>query len=175
MTEERGMETNKLIDAATKQADLYNDDDRQDIKTDVMNAFFAGAKFKDQGLREENDALKAEVAELKRRVKVFEAKDAHPVINVTDHSLADSMEIAALRTQLEEARRGTELSLDPDGDVSIDWLTPDRDMLSISVSPEGRIIFAVLLADGTNCDGVSSLPPEAFTVLRKLVEDEQTC
>jgi hypothetical protein len=42
---EMDMETDKLIDAATAQADLYEDDDRQDIKTDVMNAFFAGAKF----------------------------------------------------------------------------------------------------------------------------------
>lgn len=34
-----------LIDAANKHAAWYDDDDRQDIRADVMNAFFAGAKF----------------------------------------------------------------------------------------------------------------------------------
>lgn len=42
MTDER------LMDAAEKIADLYEDDDRQDIKTDVMNAFYAGAAFASQ-------------------------------------------------------------------------------------------------------------------------------
>jgi len=39
------MDQDKLIDAANAQAAMYDGDDRQDIKTDVMNAFFAGAKF----------------------------------------------------------------------------------------------------------------------------------
>jgi hypothetical protein len=39
------MNQDNLIDAANAQAELYDGDDRQDIKTDVMNAFFAGAKF----------------------------------------------------------------------------------------------------------------------------------
>jgi hypothetical protein len=33
------------IDAAEALASLYDGDDRQDIKTDVMNAFYAGVKF----------------------------------------------------------------------------------------------------------------------------------
>lgn len=36
---------NELIDAAQEQAANYDDDDRQDIKTDVMNAFYAGVAF----------------------------------------------------------------------------------------------------------------------------------
>lgn len=35
-----------LIAAAEKRAELYHDDPRQDIKTDVMNAFFAGAEWR---------------------------------------------------------------------------------------------------------------------------------
>lgn len=34
-----------LIDAANARADLYEGDDRPCIKTDVMNAFYAGAEF----------------------------------------------------------------------------------------------------------------------------------
>lgn len=35
----------EMIDAAEAQAALYDGDDRQDIKTDVMNSFYAGIKF----------------------------------------------------------------------------------------------------------------------------------
>jgi hypothetical protein len=38
-------DTDELIQAAEKYADTYSDDDRQDIKTDVLNAFFAGSEF----------------------------------------------------------------------------------------------------------------------------------
>ena len=34
-----------LILAAEKYADLYSDDDRQDIKTDVLNAFYHGSEW----------------------------------------------------------------------------------------------------------------------------------
>lgn len=34
-----------IIDAAEKLAALYDDDDRQDIKTDVMNSFYAGVRY----------------------------------------------------------------------------------------------------------------------------------
>lgn len=36
---------NELIDAAQERAAIYDGDDRQDIQTDVMNAFYAGAAF----------------------------------------------------------------------------------------------------------------------------------
>jgi hypothetical protein len=35
----------ELVEAAEIFADLYEGDERQDIKTDVMNAFFAGAEW----------------------------------------------------------------------------------------------------------------------------------
>jgi hypothetical protein len=37
--------TNALIDAAHKHAEAYDDDDRECIKTDVMNAFYQGAAW----------------------------------------------------------------------------------------------------------------------------------
>ncbi|MGZ8233205.1 hypothetical protein, partial [Methylobacter tundripaludum] len=39
------MNTGKLKAAADARAALYEGDDRQDIKTDVVNAFYAGANF----------------------------------------------------------------------------------------------------------------------------------
>jgi hypothetical protein len=37
--------TNALIDAAVEHASAYDDDDRECIKTDVMNGFYAGAAW----------------------------------------------------------------------------------------------------------------------------------
>lgn len=37
--------THQLIDAAASHADAYDDDDRQDIKTDVINSFYKGAHW----------------------------------------------------------------------------------------------------------------------------------
>ena len=37
--------TSELIDAAEKYAEIYSDDERQDIKTDVLNAFYHGANY----------------------------------------------------------------------------------------------------------------------------------
>jgi len=39
------MNTDKLIDAAEAYADKYDGDERPDVKTDVLNAFYAGAEF----------------------------------------------------------------------------------------------------------------------------------
>lgn len=36
---------NELLERAEKYAAAYDGDDRQDIKTDVLNAFYAGVKF----------------------------------------------------------------------------------------------------------------------------------
>lgn len=57
-----------LIDAANARAALYDDDDRPCIKTDVMNAFYAGAEFAkraspaDQG-EDARDAVMLELLE----------------------------------------------------------------------------------------------------------------
>lgn len=45
MTEAANDRNNCDIEAAEKQAALYDDDDRQDIKTDVMNSFYAGIRY----------------------------------------------------------------------------------------------------------------------------------
>lgn len=50
---------NALIDAAEERAKLYDDDDRQDIKADVMNAFFAGAKYAEGSVKSEAAPLTA--------------------------------------------------------------------------------------------------------------------
>lgn len=39
------MDLDELIDAANARAALYEGDDRECIKTDVMNAFYAGAEW----------------------------------------------------------------------------------------------------------------------------------
>ena len=43
----------KLIDAADKYADNYNGDDRENIKTDVINAFFAGSRYANEQQKKE--------------------------------------------------------------------------------------------------------------------------
>jgi len=43
---------NDLLERAAKHAEAYDVDDRQDIKTDVLNAFYAGAAFGAQFERE---------------------------------------------------------------------------------------------------------------------------
>jgi hypothetical protein len=65
------------------------------------------------------------------------------------------------------------LSLELGGDVGIDWVSPDNDLLSLSLNATGGLSYAVLLADGTRSHGLVHLPPEAFVVLRKLVKEEE--
>jgi hypothetical protein len=47
------MNTDKLIDAAHDHARAYDGDDRECIATDVLNAFYAGAKFGEKAAHEE--------------------------------------------------------------------------------------------------------------------------
>lgn len=54
------MDTGKLIDAAHDHARAYDGDEREGIVTDVMNAFYAGAKFGAQDI----ERLRAENARL---------------------------------------------------------------------------------------------------------------
>ena len=56
-----------------------------------------------------------------------------------------------------------------DGDIGMDWSTGEGDVLSISLRGDGRIGFAVLLADGRQAQGGAQLAPEAFEVLAKLI------
>jgi hypothetical protein len=62
-----------------------------------------------------------------------------------------------------------ELCLEDDGDIGIDWATPERDMLTISLNPRGGISYAILLSDGTKVHGKCQMHPLAFVVLKKLV------
>jgi hypothetical protein len=52
----------ELIKSAEELASNYDGDDRQDIKTDVMNAFYAGAKFLAErdalAIKEKDDAVR---------------------------------------------------------------------------------------------------------------------
>lgn len=48
------MDHDELIDAANERAALYEGDDRECIKTDVMNAFYAGAEWMRKQLEKEN-------------------------------------------------------------------------------------------------------------------------
>ncbi len=62
-----------------------------------------------------------------------------------------------------------ELCLEEDGDIGMDWATPERDMLSMSLRSNGCLMFSALLADGRKAHGTAQLAPEAFEVLAKLV------
>lgn len=64
-----------------------------------------------------------------------------------------------------------ELCLEEDGDIGMDWMTPDRDFLIMSLRDNGRIAFAVLLDDGRSVSGNTYIAPEEFEVLRKLVNN----
>jgi hypothetical protein len=57
------MNTDKLIDAADDYAASYASDDRECIKTDVINAFYAGAEFAEEHFR-------AELAEANRKLAI---------------------------------------------------------------------------------------------------------
>lgn len=57
-----------LIDAANARADLYEGDDRPCIKTDVMNAFYAGAEFAMRALLAASPADRGEDARIPGRV-----------------------------------------------------------------------------------------------------------
>ena len=57
------------------------------------------------------------------------------------------------------------LSLDPDGDVALDWSTPSGDLLSISIAPTGLAVFAWHRGT-TRGSGSVQLAPEAFDILR---------
>lgn len=68
----------------------------------------------------------------------------------------------------EGARQHDELSRDPDGDISMDWQTAEGDMLSMSLSSEGRLAVAVTEHRGEMHGTVSTtvwIPPVAFDVL----------
>ena len=62
-----------------------------------------------------------------------------------------------------------ELYFEQDGDIGMDWSTSEGDVLSISLRGDGRIGFAVLLADGRQAQGGAQLAPEAFELLAKLI------
>ena len=80
------LEQNKLIDAAESHAESYDDDDRQDIKTDVMNAFFAGAKWQAQ-----NTPIAKDFAALERVIRVAALMEAVELIK--GHAEAHSSKV----------------------------------------------------------------------------------
>jgi hypothetical protein len=64
-----------------------------------------------------------------------------------------------------------ELGIEDDGEISVDWMTPKRDMLSLSIRDDGRVCYAILLNDRSE-SGVIHLPANAFYVLKQLVNDK---
>ena len=53
MRQDMTTQLERMIDAAEARAEKYDGDDRQHIKTDVMNAFYAGAKWQSENLEQE--------------------------------------------------------------------------------------------------------------------------
>ncbi len=64
----------------------------------------------------------------------------------------DTRVFAAARDLLEALPYGfavPEIGLDPDGEVAMDWLKENREMVSVSVSPTGALSYAAKLRDRT--------------------------
>lgn len=55
-----------LVKAAETHAAAYDGDDREQIKTDVLNAFYAGASY---GMAAERERCSAAVSALRRRLR----------------------------------------------------------------------------------------------------------
>lgn len=67
------MDQDKLVAAAEKWAAAYDGDDRQHIKTDVLNAYYQGAKFQDEVVRRLKDSY------LVTAMRYFPAKTKHEI------------------------------------------------------------------------------------------------
>ncbi len=63
-----------------------------------------------------------------------------------------------------------ELSRDADGGIAIDWKTKDGDMLSMSLSKEGRLAWAIHRAGPAGC-GTAQLNEACFRLLDNLIDD----
>jgi hypothetical protein len=64
-----------------------------------------------------------------------------------------------------------DVGVDPDGEIAIDWIRPDRTMVSMSVGPTGNPSYAAILRDRTahGVIGISEGFPAAVTeLLRRL-------
>ena len=61
-----------------------------------------------------------------------------------------------------------ELGRDADGDVSIDWQTAGGDMLTMSLSEEGRLAWAIHYGD-EKAHGTAQLDSACFKLLNELV------
>ena len=75
------MNQEKLIDAAEEYAERYDGDERPDVKTDVLNAFYAGAYY------EKNQSV---VTENKRKIMLHDTKES----GYTVQELADKLQEA---------------------------------------------------------------------------------
>lgn len=64
-----------------------------------------------------------------------------------------------------------EVGLDPDGEITLDWIRSDRTMVSLSIGGEGDASYAALFRDGT-ARGLIRLgmafPPPLTDLLRRL-------
>lgn len=50
-----------------------------------------------------------------------------------------------------------EVSVDPDGEISFDWLTPNGDMFSVSINKQNRLAYAGWFGEKSRIHGVEQL------------------
>jgi hypothetical protein len=79
-----------------------------------------------------------------------------------------SAQVAALSTPA--VSEHDELARDPDGDIALDWQTRDGDMLSMSLSKEGRLAWAVHRA-GPAGSGTVHLNEACFWLLNQVLDE----
>lgn len=67
-----------------------------------------------------------------------------------DGTLVDARAFIRARNLLDTLPNGyavPEVGLDPDGEISVDWLKPNREMVSVSIPATGDVSFAARLRD----------------------------
>jgi hypothetical protein len=64
----------------------------------------------------------------------------------------------------------SEITVEDDGDLCVDFIADSRVMLSVSVSPTGAVSYAMHFSDGRSAHGCTRVLPEVFAVLGEMVE-----
>lgn len=93
------MSNDNLIQAAEKYSENYDGDDRQDIKVDVMNAFFGGWKFAQAEAKAQASDPKCDRAHCRCGVK------SEPLTEAQEDEAAVDRFAVAMKEKLARARR----------------------------------------------------------------------
>jgi hypothetical protein len=71
-----------------------------------------------------------------------------------------------------------EVSVDPDGEISFDWLSPSGEMFSVSVNKENRLAYAGWFGEKSRFHGIEQLaencPQEILRGIQKATASDQS-